>query len=84
MDARAGESRSKKMNGPIVQNIALCLYENAYRNGEIITDFFNNSTAQFCKKIKFIQLKKLYGKIEEKLLYNNPNIFFKELNSPWE
>ena len=71
------------MNGPIVQIVALCLYGNAYRHGEIITDFFNNSTAQFCKKIEFIQLKKkLFGKVEEKVIYNNPNTFFNELNSP--
>lgn len=70
------------MVGPIVQNIALCLYGNAFLNGETVSDFINNSTAQFCKEIQFGYFyKNKIGKIQEKILYNNPDIFLKEMNS---
>lgn len=70
------------MNGPIVQNIALCLYGNAVLNGEPLSDFFNNSTAAFCQKIEFSYFyRNASGSLQEKILYNNPDSFFKEMNS---
>ena len=70
------------MNGPIVQYIALCLYGNAFLNGETDSDFLNNSTAHFCKTIEFSYFTKNFlGKYDEKILYNNPDIFLKEMNS---
>ena len=70
------------MNGPIVLNIALCLYGNAFQQNEIIPNFFNNSTAQFCKKIEFSLIRKsLLGKTEKKIIYENPNNFFDKLGA---
>lgn len=68
------------MTGPIVQNIALCLYGNALLQDEKISDFFNNSTAQFCKKIEFSIIRNnIFGKIKQKVIYENPNEFFDKL-----
>lgn len=70
------------MNGPIVLNIALCLYGNAFQQNEIIPDFFSNSTAQFCKKIEFSLIRRsLLEKTEKKIIYENPNNFFDKLGA---
>ena len=83
-DTRTGllGGERKKMNGPIVLNIALCLYGNAFQQNEIIPDFFNNLTAQFCKKIEFSLIRRsLLEKTEKKILYENPNNFFDKLGA---
>ena len=49
---------------------------------EKISDFFNHSTAQFCKSIEFSLIrKKLFGKTETKIIYENPNTFFDKLGT---
>ncbi|MCR5289505.1 MAG: hypothetical protein K6E51_05895 [Treponema sp.] len=69
------------MTGPIAQLIALSLYGNAYQQGEKITDFFQHSTAHYCKHIIFSQLQKnMLGKFEAKLIYDNPNFFLEKMS----
>lgn len=72
-------AQGEKMNGPIVHNIALCLYGNAYVfNDYDISDFWSNSVNQFCKDVSFIKFKSnLFGKVSESVFAKNPIEWFK-------
>ena len=67
-----GTIRKKEnlMNGPIAQIIALTSYGNAILKGDVEVNYgFDNSTAKFCSKIRFIdwlQTEKLWGLIKSK------------------
>ena len=70
------------MQGPIAQIIALTLYGNAIAKGYSVNieKFFpSNSTFSFCEYVKFVDLIKVNGKLEEVLFAANPNDWLMKL-----